>query len=234
MTYCVSDLHGEYDLFCRLMQKIRFSASDRLIVCGDVLDKGKDCIRLLQLLFSLPNATCLIGNHEYDFLKFYWALMGQSPDDFDGVLQRLRGYFTQGGEGLDWDTMDRLENLPFYVETEGFICVHAGVPLDAYGRILPLSQAQPEHLVYDRRFKDNDVVPQAGKCVIFGHTPTSYTISQPRIIKTLRVGARQGSDRIEDYVKTQIDTGAWLNGVLGCLCVETCETAYVWKDEFQR
>jgi hypothetical protein len=188
MTYCVSDLHGEYDLFCRLMQKIRFSASDRLIVCGDVLDKGKDCIRLLQLLFSLPNATCLIGNHEYDFLKFYWALMGQSPDDFDGVLQRLRGYFTQGGEGLDWDTMDRLENLPFYVETEGFICVHAGVPLDAYGRILPLSQAQPEHLVYDRRFKDNDVVPQAGKCVIFGHTPTSYTVSQPRIIKTWLLG----------------------------------------------
>ena len=63
MTYCVSDLHGEYHLFCRLMQKIRFSTSDRLIVCGDVLDKGKDYlfdgksrIRFFEILLGVDGA----------------------------------------------------------------------------------------------------------------------------------------------------------------------------------
>ena len=32
MRYAISDIHGEYDLFMRLMDKIKFSAGDTLYV----------------------------------------------------------------------------------------------------------------------------------------------------------------------------------------------------------
>lgn len=67
MTYCISDIHGEYDLFMRLLEKIRYSDSDRLIVCGDFLDKGTASIRLAKAIFDLPNSYSIMGNHEYTF-----------------------------------------------------------------------------------------------------------------------------------------------------------------------
>ena len=36
MTYFVSDIHGEYELFCALLKKIHFSESDTMYVCGDI------------------------------------------------------------------------------------------------------------------------------------------------------------------------------------------------------
>ena len=68
MDYCVSDIHGHYDLFCRLLDKVKFCGGDKLYVLGDIIDKGADSVRLARLLFAMPNAVCIAGNHEYDFL----------------------------------------------------------------------------------------------------------------------------------------------------------------------
>ena len=88
MNYCISDIHGYYSLFCRLLDKIRFSDKDKLYVLGDIIDKGPDSIRLAKLLFSMPNVYCIAGNHEYDFLKYYRALMKQT-EDYDWVLEKI-------------------------------------------------------------------------------------------------------------------------------------------------
>ena len=49
MQYCLSDPHGCYDLFCRLLEKIRFDGGDTLYVLGDFIDKGPDSVRLVRL-----------------------------------------------------------------------------------------------------------------------------------------------------------------------------------------
>ena len=103
----------------------------------------------------MPNVYCIAGNHEYDFLKYYRALMRQT-EDYDLVLEELRGYFTDG-KLLDWETVDRFDFLPFYVETDDFIGVHAGIPVKD-GKLMPVSHATCEQLVYDRRFKDKDIL----------------------------------------------------------------------------
>ena len=144
MLYIASDLHGEYGLFVRLLEKIRFSDGDRMIICGDIVDKGPESIRLARLIFSMPNIECILGNHEYAFLKYYDSLMRRSPEDFDEVLERLRGYFRDDGHLLDWETVDRFESLLLYVEEVDFICVHAGLPICEDGSLPPLSSLSAE------------------------------------------------------------------------------------------
>lgn len=229
MIYCVSDIHGEYELFLRLLDKINFSDGDRLIVCGDIIDKGRDSVKLAKHIFGMPNAECIAGNHEYTFLKYYWALMKESPDDFDALLKKLQTYFPYDGNLLDWETVDVFDNMPFYLEEKNFICVHAGLPLDSESRVLPVGNASREQLVYDRVFKDKTVIPKGGKCVLFGHTPTSYICGESKILAYRRENMAFGGRNIRDYCKIHLDTGTWLHGVLGCFRIDDCAAFYVKK-----
>ena len=153
--------------------------------------------------------------------------MQSSPSDFDGVLKKLQAYFPDDGYLLDWDLMDWFESLPYYIEEKDFICVHAGVPLDKERRMLPLHKATPEQLVYDRTFKEPTILPKDGKCVFFGHTPTINLGWDSKIKNYLREGAR--GDTISDYYKIHLDLGTWISGVLGCFCIDSCQTIYVQR-----
>ena len=39
-TYVISDIHGCYEQFLLLLEKIRFGADDQLILAGDAIDRG--------------------------------------------------------------------------------------------------------------------------------------------------------------------------------------------------
>ena len=231
MIYCVSDIHGEYELFLKLLDKIKFSPDDTLISCGDIIDKGQNSVRLLKFIKDMPNARCINGNHEYAFLKYYWAIMRQSPNDFGYVLKKLQEYFPSDGHLLDWECVDWIESRPYYIEEKDFICVHASAPLDGRNRVLPLELASVERLVYDRTFYKPELEIADSKCVFFGHTPTGYLINgESVIIAYRRKQAERSSNKITDYYKIHLDTGTWLGGVLGCFCVDTCRSFYVRKD----
>ena len=228
MLYIASDLHGEYRLFRALLDKIAFSSSDRMIVCGDVIDKGEEPVRLLQFVLGEPNIDLILGNHEAEFLKYYRALMREHARDFGKVLSLLSEYFPTDGALLDWETVDALETLPLYMEEEDFLCVHAGAPIGADGHLLPLSEASAEELVYDRRFKDPYVRHEDARCVFFGHTETAAIAGEPRILVYRREkGAAPRS--VRDFCKIHLDTGAWSRGVMGCFCVDTLKAHYVRK-----
>lgn len=220
MDYCISDIHGEYNLLCRLLEKIKFSQDDRLFVLGDMIDKGKESVRVLKFLYSMPNAFCIQGNHEYDFIKYYHSLM-RNTQDYDGVLEKLKDYFPYDGELLDWDIVDWLEGLPYYIETPDFLGVHAGIPL-INDIPVDLTQPMPEEFVYDRVFKEPYILPEYNKCIVFGHTPTRYIKDSDTCIfypKNLIVSA---SNNIKDYIKIHIDTGVYLSGVLSVIRIDDC------------
>lgn len=225
MDYCISDIHGQYDLFCRLMDRIDFGSGDRLFVMGDMIDKGPDSVRLVKLVFSMPDVYPIAGNHEHAFLGYCHNLMRES-DDFDAVLDKLKGYFTDGAL-LTWDIIEQLDALAYYTETERFIGVHAGLKVKD-GRLLSPAETPVGMLVGDRGFKEPGLLPEGGKCVFFGHTPAWYvTGGKNGILFYPRVGAPERSTRIEDYCKVHLDTDVCFTGVLGCVAVDTCECFYV-------
>ena len=227
MIYVISDIHGEYTLFLELMKKIGFSDSDELYVCGDIIEKGDGSVKLAKWLLSKPNVHSIRGNHEEMFLEYYDSLMRET-EDYDEVIKKLREYIQGDGELLDWETVEAIEALPYYIEKEDFICVHAGVPLDKDKRIPPLEEIRAEELLYDRRFKNPDTLPQSSKCVFYGHTSTMSVFPNARIITYLRADTE--GNNIKDYIKVHLDTGTFTSGLLGCFCIDTCKAHFVTKN----
>ena len=68
-TYVVSDLHGQYKLFLKGLEKIGFSDDDFLYVLGDAVDRGPDGIELLSYIKDHENMDLIIGNHEFMMLN---------------------------------------------------------------------------------------------------------------------------------------------------------------------
>ena len=73
-TYITSDIHGQYDKFKALMEKINLKDEDTLYVLGDIIDRGPEPIKTMLEIMEMPNAVCIKGNHEVmalDCLEFF-------------------------------------------------------------------------------------------------------------------------------------------------------------------
>lgn len=69
--YVVGDLHGCYALLERLLNEVNFNpAQDRLFSVGDLIDRGPDSLRCLQLLDE-PWFYAVMGNHEEMLLECF-------------------------------------------------------------------------------------------------------------------------------------------------------------------
>ena len=51
-TYVISDIHGEYDKFITLLEKIDLKDSDTLYILGDVVDRGPNPVKTLLKLME--------------------------------------------------------------------------------------------------------------------------------------------------------------------------------------
>ena len=80
--YAMGDIHGEADRFHAMLEKIRFSEEDTMILLGDVIDRGSDGIALLLEIMEMPNVIMLLGDHEYMMLQYL------SPDATSAEIRR--------------------------------------------------------------------------------------------------------------------------------------------------
>jgi len=65
MSYVMSDLHGCYDKYMQMLEKIKFSDNDTLYILGDIIDRGDDGIKILLNMMNRNNTIPILGNHEY-------------------------------------------------------------------------------------------------------------------------------------------------------------------------
>ena len=90
MNYVISDIHGYYDQFIELLELIQLNDDDTLYVLGDVVDRGPNPIKTLLKLMEMPNAVCIVGNHELmalDGLRFLnTQITTESVDSIDAEL----------------------------------------------------------------------------------------------------------------------------------------------------
>ncbi|MBP5780932.1 MAG: fructose-bisphosphatase class III, partial [Clostridia bacterium] len=99
MTYVISDVHGCYDKFTRLLETIRFSQSDKLYILGDLVDRGEGGIKLILDVMKRPNVVCLVGNHDWTMA----SLLGNRRQIIEQIgkeqtLELFEMWFSDGGE----------------------------------------------------------------------------------------------------------------------------------------
>lgn len=120
-VYIMSDIHGCYDQFLHMLDKIHFSDADRLVLAGDCIDRGKQSYEMFKWMEHHPENVCLIrGNHEEEFAA-YVDLMCQ--------IDRL--------EKLDTDFYSNEDTVILY-ETVQYFIWQKGFPVscfDLYGTI---------------------------------------------------------------------------------------------------
>ena len=84
MIYAMSDLHGQYDLYIKMLEKIKFGKDDTLYILGDVADRSAGGIKILLDMMKRDNIIPLIGNHEhmaYNVLKKFCVEI--TEDNYD-------------------------------------------------------------------------------------------------------------------------------------------------------
>ncbi len=229
-TYFISDIHGEYDLFMRLLDKVHFDTTDLLYVGGDMVDKGEQSVAVVRFVRTTPNVQSIAGNHDFAFVRDYHNIMKTfaEGDDPDNVLSQLARQFGDGAD-LCWEDVDFLEGLPLWIQTPDFTLVHAGVKVDGNGHIGSLAEQHPYDLLGSRDFaKPSIVLAPDEPTVLFGHTPTCYFNDTGDFIMTPRQGIAHPS-RLADYAKICLDCGVWLNGKLGILCADDMQQTYITK-----
>jgi bis(5'-nucleosyl)-tetraphosphatase (symmetrical) len=120
MIHLIGDVQGCADAFERLLQEIGFSPSrDRIVVLGDLVNRGPGSLAVLRRLAALGDAaTCLLGNHDLHLLAVAQGTRNvKRGDTLADVLQA-----PDSQACLDWLKQQRLAHME-----EGWLCVHAGV-----------------------------------------------------------------------------------------------------------
>ena len=66
--FVMSDIHGQYDLFLKMLDRINLKREDLLVIIGDICDRGKKsyeiymkCMKMIKLGYNLK---FILGNHE--------------------------------------------------------------------------------------------------------------------------------------------------------------------------
>lgn len=232
MIYVMSDIHGMYDKYKAMLEKLDLSPEDALFILGDVIDKGEDGIKILADMRYRANIYPVLGEHEYlagkllplfedadskeeceslltnetKSLYDLWLMSGGEPT--------LKGFLNLSGEDRE-SILDYLGEFEPYEQVEAagrsYVLVHAGInsfdtgkELDDYGEQDFLLKPSDLSKVY---FKNSFLV-----C---GHVPTADL-------------SKDGKARvISKNHQLKIDCGACEGGKLAAVCLDTLKVYYV-------
>ena len=224
--FVMSDIHGQYDLFLKMLDKIKLKREDLLVIIGDICDRGKKsyeiymkCMKMRKLVYNLK---FILGNHEDMLLE---DLENDYPIRYETEYSVFRNskYF-ENKDMKDWHEENFLEeiewlvkwlkNCPLIISGNENIFVHAGLDLKKV-----LEKQEKETVLWTREefwlMENVELEEYKGKNIYFGHTPNI----NGRISKK--------TDRIKG-----IDCGAFFTHFLGCIEVKSQEEIYVYEDEY--
>lgn len=202
-TYVCTDIHGHFDAWLAGLKSAGVSVEngDKLIILGDLIDRGPDSLRCVQFALELKekypdNVVYLKGNHEQMFLNFleidptmrygkihmegafkHWSQNGglQTLNSFIPDFENYSVEETQVLLKIKYESLiEQLESLPLYHIDGDFAFVHAG-----FSSNTPLEEQEEDDMLWIREdfFHSFEAIsgdPLENKMIIHGHTPVVY------------------------------------------------------------
>lgn len=113
----IGDIHGCHKEFADLLEKLDLGKDDRLILLGDLINRGPDSGRVVELAREHATAS-LLGNHELRHLNYRRTDDPSHLKKYDyATMEQLRG--------KDWDYLENMK-LTYEDAETGVVFVHAG------------------------------------------------------------------------------------------------------------
>ena len=212
--FAISDLHGQYDLFLRLLEKIELKREDLLLILGDICDRGKKsyeiymkCMKMIKLGYNLK---FILGNHEDMLLEDFENDYPLNYETEYSIYKNSKYFEKKNIEKWHKENFPAevkwlikwLKDCPLIVCGNENIFVHAGLDLSKN-----LENQERENVLWTREEfwmdKKNTLEEYKNKNIYFGHTPN------------LDGKISKKSDKIYD-----IDCGAFFTHSLGCMEVK--------------
>ena len=226
MIYVMSDIHGCYEMYQKMLKKIAFGEKDLLYILGDVVDRGTEGMKVVLDIADRENVILLRGNHDHTaavLLSHFHILEEENCSKV--LLEVYKDWLSDGGdktllEFLKLSPDEREKVLVTLGKTEFF------KEMDINGKHYLLAHTVPEKErlqeypnweLYDYIIGEPDYeeVYFEDKYIITGHTPTGL------IDKNSNGKIWMKNNHIA------IDCGAVFGNKLGCLCLNTLEEFYV-------
>lgn len=204
MKYFVcSDIHGFYN---EMIESLKRSGYDKtnpdhfLVVCGDLLDRGKQPYECLKFVNSIPytNKALIKGNHEsllqdcfikrefkyYDFVNgtfdtvvSIFSKIRNEENNINGLVESHYGTSYIDSEMIkivreNEEVIKYFSSLKDYHETKNCIFVHGWIPSEDYKNAGSSEWEQARWVNgFDEGFANRNYT---GKDIIFGHWHCSY------------------------------------------------------------
>jgi serine/threonine protein phosphatase 1 len=167
--FAIGDIHGNSKALAKLLDAVKPSEEDVVVLLGDYIDRGPDSSGVIETILELRQKTeliCLRGNHEQMMLN---ALESEEASDFwcqCGGDQTLSSFGCEKVKSIPAIVWDFLRGTVLYHETPMNIFVHANVDFDSPMEYQCASTLLWRHIEYPPSH-------QSGKLIICGHTPQS-------------------------------------------------------------
>jgi serine/threonine protein phosphatase 1 len=231
MIYLMSDIHGDYKRFQRMLKKIKLGVDDRLYILGDIIGRGTENLDMLEFCMNESNIYLIKGDHEL-FMQLY--LENSSIDiskwkqwDGQNTINELKNVTDKEKKMY----VKYLKELPFYIEICEFnikyILTHSGYNADIDsilnddGKVdtkltieKSVNQDERNYLIS----KDIHYIPAGIKFdryIIVGHH-TTIRYGEDKIMKNKRYMNINCGNSIRDS-----------GGKLSCICLDTMQEWYV-------
>lgn len=201
LVFAIGDIHGRRDLFEAALRAIAGYGGDEhktAVFLGDYVDRGPDSAGVVSRLMRLagPGFVCLKGNHEAMMVEAIATAPSRKLSSWlsNGGAETLDSY--GGALGVPAEHLAWLDGLPLSWSDAHRDYVHAGVQPG-----LALADQDDETLMWIRdRFLA--APPEAlQRHIVHGHTPRWRGKPDPAAPELLPH-------------RTNLDTGAWMTGVL--------------------
>jgi len=177
----IGDLHGRADLLEKMLARLADDAPDaQLIFVGDYVDRGPESAAVLERVMSLPDAICLMGNHERMLLDFLEDPAGKKEGGQrarwlrHGGRETLASFGIHDGEPTEQrdaflsamgpETVDWLASRPLFFKSGTLYVTHASAD-----PALPIEEQNETTLLwghpdFGRKLRKD------GHWVVHGHT----------------------------------------------------------------
>lgn len=236
--YVMSDIHGRFDRFSKMIKKLNLKENDTVYILGDVIDRGRDGVEILQFIMKDPRFVLFLGNHEKMMLDFYNESKKEEPDFYYEEVWFINGSlptrvnFDCLSETQKNKILNYLSNCPIFkndlvINNKKYCLAHASPLFNMESKTYYLHSKEINDeklytLFWQRITKDN--MHDIKDTCIVGHTITTfYQDIKPNTIF-------YNADNIHNATFIDLDCGCAKNDVyarLGAIRLDDMEVFYV-------